>query len=514
MGADSEVAAGTPTPLLELKGINKTFPGVKALDDVSFNVREGEVHALLGENGAGKSTLIKILSGVYTPDSGVMHLDGKSVDFATPFAAQKAGIATIYQELLLFADLTVAENIFMGHAPRTALGAIDWPALRKGAQELLASLDSHDLDVSAIVGSLSVGNRQRVEIAKALSHDARILIMDEPTAALTEHDVERLFDIVRLLRDRGVAVVYISHRLEEVFLLADRVTVLRDGAFVATKDVKDTDQSDLIHMMVGRVLDALFPKSEVKIGDVVLEARNIVRDPTTLDVSFELRAGEILGVAGLVGSGRTELAHVLFGITPPDRGTLLVDGKAVSIHSPREAKVLGIAYVPEDRGRQGLIRPMPLVENISMSILDRIAPGSFIDRLKEQKLARESVDTFQIRASSIWQVAGKLSGGNQQKVVLSKWLATEPRILIMDEPTRGIDVGAKAEIHRLMSELAGKGLAILMISSELPEVIGMSDRILVMRGGRIVAEVARADANQAEIATAMMSDAEQQDAAA
>jgi rhamnose transport system ATP-binding protein len=298
-----------------------------------------------------------------------------------------------------------------------------------------------------------------------------------------------------------------------VFLLADRVTVLRDGTYVATKDVRDTDQDDLIHMMVGRVLDALFPKSEAKIGDIVLEARSIVRAPTTNDVGFKLREGEILGVAGLVGSGRTELAHVLFGVTPPDSGTLLLDGKEVSIGSPGEAKALGIAYVPEDRGRQGLIRAMPLLENISMSVLRRIAPRGFIDRLKEQKLAEESVRTFQIRASGIWQIAGKLSGGNQQKVVLSKWLATNPRILIMDEPTRGIDVGAKAEIHRLMSELAGKGMAILMISSELPEVLGMSDRILVMRGGRIVAEVERAEATQAGIAAAMMGDSERREAA-
>ena len=501
-------------PLLELRGVTKSFPGVKALDDVSFSVRKGEVHALLGENGAGKSTLIKILSGVHKPDSGVMYLDGKSVNFATPFEAQKAGIATIYQELLLFPDLTVAENIFMGHAPRTPWGAIDWPRLRKNATALLASLDSHDLDVSAVVGSLSVGNRQRVEIAKALSHDARVLIMDEPTAALTEHDVERLFDIVRLLRSRGVAVIYISHRLEEVFLLADRVTVLRDGTYVATKEVKDTDQDDLIHMMVGRVLDALFPKAEAKIGEVVLEGRSVVRKPTTNDVSFKLRKGEILGIAGLVGSGRTELAHILFGITPPDSGALLVDGREVSIRNPAEAKALGIAYVPEDRGRQGLVRSMPILENVSMSVLRRIAPRWFIDRLAEQKLAQESVKAFQIRASSIWQVSGKLSGGNQQKVVLSKWLATNPRILIMDEPTRGIDVGAKAEIHRLMSELAGQGLAIMMISSELPEVLGMSDRILVMRGGRIVAEVERADASQALIATAMMSDSETQEAVA
>ncbi len=493
--------------ILKLAGISKSFPGVRALSNITFDVRAAEVHALLGENGAGKSTLIKIMSGVYQPDEGVMTLDGGTIAFNSPQEAQDRGIATIYQELLLFPELTVAENIFMGHAPKNRFGAIDWSTMREEARKLLASLDIHDLDVTSMVGTLSVGNRQRVEIAKALSHNARILIMDEPTAALTEHDVERLFGIVRLLRSRGVGVVYISHRLEEVFLLADRVTVLRDGEFVATKPVSETDHDGLIEMMVGRRLDALFPKTEAPLGDVVLELENVTRQPLTKDVSLKLRAGEILGIAGLVGAGRSELAEVIFGMTPAESGTIRVDGRNVRIGSPSAAKRLGIAYVPEDRGRQGLVRPMRLAENVSLASLGRISQGGFLNRQSEATLARKSIDQFRVRASGIDQIVSKLSGGNQQKIGLSKWLATEPRILIMDEPTRGIDVGAKAEIHRMMSELAQEGMAIIMISSELPEVLGMSDRILVMRGGRIVAEVDRADATQESLAAAMMSDA-------
>ncbi|MEZ5825851.1 MAG: sugar ABC transporter ATP-binding protein [Geminicoccaceae bacterium] len=495
---------------LALAGVTKRFPGVVALSNAQFEIRPGEVHALLGENGAGKSTLIKLISGVYQPDEGRIEIDGKPVTLESPQAAQAAGIATIYQELLLFPELTVAENIFMGHAPRGAFGALDWGQMRRRAVELLAELDIHDLDPDVIVGSLSVGNRQRVEIAKALSQNARILIMDEPTAALTEHDVERLFSIVRLLRERGVGIIYISHRLEEIFILADRVTVLRDGQYVATKPVSETNHDDLIEMMVGRRIDQLFPKVAVPIGEPVLEVDNLVRRPMTNGVSLTVRAGEIVGLAGLVGAGRSELAQTVFGVTPAESGRIRIEGKEAVIRSPGEAKKLGIAYVPEDRGHQGLVRPMPILFNASMAVLDRLSRRSVIDRAAEKKLAEESVGRFSIRASGIDQIVGKLSGGNQQKVVLAKWLATEPRLLIMDEPTRGIDVGAKSEIHRLMSELAGQGLAILMISSELPEIMGMSDRILVMRGGRIVAEWARGAASQEAIAAAMMSDAEGQ----
>jgi rhamnose transport system ATP-binding protein len=494
-------------PVLALADVSKSFPGVRALKSVRFDMQAGEVHALLGENGAGKSTLIKIISGVHRPDLGSIRIDGREVAFASPLEAQRAGIATIYQELLLFPELTVAENIFMGHAPRTRLGAIDWGQMRLEARALLASLDIRDLDVNQVVGTLSVGNRQRVEIAKALSQNARILIMDEPTAALTEHDVARLFDIVRLLRARSVGIVYISHRLEEVFLLADRVTVFRDGEYVATKAVAETNRDDLIQMMVGRKIDALFPKADVPIGEPVLELRDIVRKPVANGVSLTLRAGEILGLAGLVGSGRSELAQAVFGITPADSGEIRLGGRAVRIRNPAEAKRLGIAYVPEDRGTQGLVRPMPLKDNVSLAVLGRIARHTLIDRAAEVRLAEESIRRFDIRASGIEQIVAKLSGGNQQKVVLSKWLARAPKLLILDEPTRGIDVGAKAEIHRLMGELARQGLAILMISSELTEIMGMSDRILVMREGRIAAEFARGAATQEAIVAAMMSDA-------
>lgn len=493
-------------PILRLDRIAKSFPGVKALKGVSFDVRAGEVHALLGENGAGKSTLIKIISGVYQPDEGTIALDGRDVRFDMPQEAQADGIATIYQELLLFPELSVAENIFMGHEPRNRFGAIDWGKARAESRKLLASLDIHDLDVTRTVGSLSVGNRQRVEIAKALSHDARILIMDEPTAALTEHDVLRLFAIVRLLRERGVGIIYISHRLEEIFELADRVTVLRDGDYVATRQVADIDTGDLISMMVGRRIDQLFPKMEPKIGDPVLEVEDLVRLPMTRGVSLTVRAGEIVGLAGLVGAGRSEFAQVVFGITPAHSGVIRINGRQVRIRSAGAAKRHGIAYVPEDRGHQGLVRPMRILENASLAVLGKISKHSIIDRKAERQLAVDAVKKFSIRASGIEQVVNKLSGGNQQKVVLGKWLATEPRLLIMDEPTRGIDVGAKAEIHRLMSELAQQGLAILMISSELPEIMGMSDRILVMRQGRLVAEYARGSATQEKIAAAMMSD--------
>jgi rhamnose transport system ATP-binding protein len=471
---------------------------------VRFDVRAGEVHALLGENGAGKSTLIKIVSGVYQPDGGEVLIDGQPVRFASPHDAQRAGIATIYQELLLFPELTVAENIFIGHAPRQGWGGIDWRATADRAGEILASLDIHDLDVNAPVGALSVGNRQRVEIAKALSLRARILIMDEPTAALTQADVERLFAIVRRLRERGVGVVYISHRMAEVFELADRVTVLRDGAYVGTRAAAETDEGELIAMMVGRTIEQLFPKGEARLGEPLLEVRDLSLAGVIERISLTVRAGEIVGLAGLVGSGRSELAQTIFGMTPATSGEIRIAGRPVRIASPGAAKRLGIAYVPEDRALQGLIRPMRIRENLSLAVLGELARRWFVDRAAEASLATEAIRRFSIRAPGPEQIAGKLSGGNQQKVVLGKWLATKPRVLIMDEPTRGIDVGAKAEIHRLMSELAGQGLAILMISSELPEVLGMSDRVLVMREGRLVAELTGAEATQEAVANAMM----------
>ncbi|MCS6834581.1 MAG: sugar ABC transporter ATP-binding protein [Anaerolineae bacterium] len=491
-------------PILELHGISKSFPGVQALSGVDFSLELGEVHALLGENGAGKSTLIKIISGVYQADQGQMLIDGQPYAFHNPREAQRAGVATIFQELILYPELTVAENIFMGHAPRSRYGLIDWRAMRQRAQELLASLEIYDMDVDSKVGAMSVGKRQRVEIAKALSHNARILIMDEPTAALTEADVERLFNIVRLLKQRGVSIIYISHRLEEIFMLADRVTVLRDGQHVATKAVRDTHESDLIQMMVGREIDDLFPKLPSQLGATVLRVRGVARHPLPRGVSLEVRAGEIVGLAGLVGSGRTELAHVLFGITTAQEGEIWLDGQRVQIKNPSQAMRLGIAYVPEDRGNQGLIKQMKVRENTSLAILRSIARSGFINHQAERDLADRFVRELSIRTPSIEQVVNKLSGGNQQKIVVSKWLASKPKLLIMDEPTRGVDVGAKSEIHRLISQLASEGMAILMISSELPEILGMSDRVLVMREGRIVAEFSRAEATQERVGAAMM----------
>jgi ABC-type sugar transport system ATPase subunit len=490
--------------VLAVDGLSKSFPGVRALHDVRFDVRTGEVHALLGENGAGKSTLIKIVSGVYRPDAGTTRVDSREVQFGGPQEAQAAGIATVFQELLLFPELSVAENIFLGHAPRKRFGGIDWRAMRTRAAEILASLEIHELDVDAPVSALSVANRQRVEIAKALSLNARVLILDEPTAALPEADVLRLFAIVRNLRARGVGVVYISHRMAEIFALADRVTVLRDGEHVATKAVADTTEPELIAMMVGRTIDHLFPKLDTRTGAPVLEVRDLVSPPVVRGVSLTVRSGEIVGLAGLIGSGRSELAQTVFGMTPATSGEIRIDGKPVRIGSAAEAKRHGIAYVPEDRGSQGVIRPMSLRENVSLAVLRRVARLGFIDHGDEEALAADAIARFSIRARGPEQVVGKLSGGNQQKVVLGKWLATRPRLLIMDEPTRGIDVGAKAEIHKLMSELTAQGLAVLMISSELPEVLGMSDRILVMREGRIAAEFLRGEADQETIAHAMM----------
>jgi ABC-type sugar transport system ATPase subunit len=493
----------TDAPFVTLSGVSKAFAGVKVLKDVSFDVRAGEVHALLGENGAGKSTLIKILSGLYTPDGGTITVDGRQMKLTSPRDATAAGIATVYQELLLFPELSVAENIFLGHYPRTSSGVIDWSAVRSRARDLLDQLDTRELDVDTKVLTLSVAQRQRVEIAKALSRNAKILIMDEPTASLVEADVQRLMGIVRQLRERGVGIVYVSHRMPEIFALADRVTVLRDGAHVATRDIGEVDERQLVSLMVGRPIDSLFPKVEAAIGDTVLQVDGLNRGRQVRDISFSLRKGEILGIAGLVGSGRTELALTLFGMTPATSGTVVLDGKPVAIRSPRQARDLGIAYVPEDRGLQGLVKPMAIRKNISMATIDRLSSGIFIRAAQEARRATEAVKRLGVRCRSIGQPVGELSGGNQQKVVIAKWLETSPKVLILDEPTRGVDVGAKAEIHTIMGELVRQGVAILMISSELPEVLGMSDRVLVMAGGRIMEELSREEATPERVGAAM-----------
>jgi rhamnose transport system ATP-binding protein len=505
----SSSSASIDEPVLALRGVSKSFPGVRALADVSFDVHAGEVHALLGENGAGKSTLIKIISGVYPPDTGEMSVAGKPVHFLSPREAQAQGIATIYQEFSLYPELTVAENIFTGHMPRRFGGlTLDWRRAAKEAAAVLESLDAGDLDVNARVGTLSVGNRQRVEIAKALSRRARILILDEPTAVLTQHDADRLFAIIRRLAAQKVAVIYISHRLVEIFALANRVTVLRDGNLVAIRPASETKESELIRLMVGRALEeepVSHAERSVKRGALLLRGRNLARRPSLRDASLELYAGEIVGLAGLIGSGRSELAQAIFGVMPPESGTVEVEGSEVKINRPEEAMKLGIAYVPEDRQRQGLITAMTVGENIGMTRLGSLTRGPFIDFEAEDALAREYIDKLRIKTPNARQTARNLSGGNQQKIVLGKWLATNPRVLIVDEPTRGIDVGARAEIHRLLDSLAREGgLAILVISSDLPEIMRLSDRILVMREGLLVAEFQRKEATQEAVITAAL----------
>jgi rhamnose transport system ATP-binding protein len=491
--------------ILELKGIRKSFSGVEVLHDVSFALRQGEVHALLGENGAGKSTLVKIITGVHQPDAGEILLNGEPVHFNDARESRQAGIAAIYQELSLFPDLDVAENIFVGRQPVTAGRRVDWRKLYAEAGKLLESLGVK-LDLKQKARTLSIAQQQMVEIARAFSIHARILIMDEPTSSLTLHEVDDLFRLVRRLRAEGTAIIFISHRLEELFTLADRVTVLRDGSYVGTRPMQEVTRDDLIRMMVGRTITNLFPKQDVKAGDVVLKVEHLTRAGSFYDVSFELRRGEILGFAGLVGAGRTNVARAIFGAKPATDGRIEVHGREVRITSPQQAIELGLAYVPEDRQLHGLIPTMPLTPNISLPMLPSYAQMGWLRDRLERKSAYEAARQMEVRANNIWQLARELSGGNQQKVVLAKWLSTNPRILILDEPTRGIDVGTKAAVHGLMSKLAAEGLSILMISSELPEILGMSDRVIVMREGHVTGEFSRAEATQENIISAATQD--------
>ncbi len=486
---------------LELKDITKRFSTVEVLHGVPFNLRPGEVHALLGENGAGKSTLIKVITGVHQPDGGEIVLNGERVHFNDPRESREAGIAAIYQELSLFPDLDVAENIFVGRQPTTRGGLIHWRKLYAEAGKLLASLGVR-LDLKQKARHLSIAQQQMVEIARAFSLHARILIMDEPTSSLTLNEVADLFRLVRRLRDEGTAIIFISHRLEELFELADRVTVLRDGYYVGTHPLSEVTRDDLIRLMVGRTISNLFPKQDVPAGDVALKVENLSYPGVFENISFELRKGEILGMAGLVGAGRTDVARAIFGVTPPTSGSIQVAGQPVQINSPQEAIRLGLAYVPEDRQAHGLIPPMSITANLSLVVLEQCARHGWLQDKVECDKAFNAARQMEVRASHIWQKARELSGGNQQKVVLAKWLETKPRILILDEPTRGIDVGTKAAVHALMSKLAAEGMAILMISSELPEVLGMSDRILVMREGRMTAHFTRAEATQEKIISA------------
>lgn len=489
----------TESFLLEATHITKSYAGVQALKAASFALRAGEVHALIGENGAGKSTLIKIITGAVEADGGELYLTGQLITGNSPQHARALGIAAIYQQPALFPELTVAENIAFGLERNGLWRQIDWRGRRQRAEKLLAQVGAK-IQPDALAGELSMPEQQLVEIARALGADAKVLIMDEPTASLSEEDTQNLFRVIRELRARGVGLIYISHRLEELPLIADRVTVLRDGHTIDTRWMKDVDRQELIRLMVGRELSAVFPKREVPIGETVLELRQLGSQAAGVrNVNLTVRAGEIVGLAGLVGAGRTELARTLFGLTPADEGEILLDRKQVTIHSPAEAIQHGIAYVPEDRRRHGVVLDLPISQNITLATLHRIAKFGALNFQRERELALEYVNRFAVKTPTTFAPVATLSGGNQQKVALSRWLATEPRLLILDEPTQGIDVGAKAEIHTLMCDLAARGMAILMISSELPEVLGMSDRIAVLQGGTIAGVLTRAEATQQQV---------------
>ena len=485
-------------PSAELRGVQKSFGGVDAVRGVDLVLSAGEIHALVGENGAGKSTLARLLGGVHRPDRGAVLIGGAEVDFHNPRDARARGVAVIYQEPALFGDLDVAENVFMGRHPRDGWRGIDWRGMYRAVDDLLAPLGVA-LDARSPVRGLSVADQQVVEIAKALSLEASVVVMDEPTAALSSREVQRLFGIVRDLRERGVAVLFISHRLEEVFELGDMVTVLRDGQHVITAPAGELDRTALIRHMVGRELGELFPKEAAEVGAPVLEARGLAREGSFEDISFSLRAGEIVGLAGLVGAGRTEVARALFGIDPLDEGEILVRGEPRRIGSPSDAVRAGIGFVPEDRQHQGLVLEMSIEQNETLPFLRRLSRFGLLQRGRERAVAREYADRLQVRAAGLNLPARSLSGGNQQKVVLAKWLATDPAVLLLDEPTRGIDVGTKAEVHRMISNLAAQGLAILLISSELPEVLAMADRVLVMHEGGITGEFGRDEADQETI---------------
>jgi rhamnose transport system ATP-binding protein len=491
-------ATETQTSILGLKDATKSYGAVRALRDGTLALRSGEVRALMGENGAGKSTLVKLLGGVVRLDDGVMRVDGEPVDFHSPHDARDAGIAVIYQEPTLFPDLSIAENVVMGFHPLGSLRRIDRGAMRRRVQELIDRLGVR-LDPDSPVRGLSIADQQIVEIAKALSFDARVLIMDEPTAALSGPEVERLFMVVRTLREQGAAVLFITHRLDEVFEICDTVTVMRDGAVVHDAPIADMTPDEMVRRMVGRDLSALFPKQDARVGEPVLKVSRLTREGVFFDVSFEVRAGEIVALAGLVGAGRSEVARAIFGIDRADAGRVEMHGERLPLGRPTAAMRAGIAFVPEDRRQQGLVLDLSIERNATMTRLGALTRFGLIRSAAESELTREWATRLQLKFHRLSDPVGFLSGGNQQKVVLAKWLATDPKLLIVDEPTRGIDVGTKAEVHRLMSELAASGLAVLMISSELPEVLGMADRVLVMYEGRLTGEISRDEASEESV---------------
>ncbi len=480
-------------PVLELKGISKSFGAVVALRNAELSLYAGSIHAVVGENGAGKSTLVKIMAGLYARDTGTFTMDGQPVHFHSTAEAKAAGMAVIYQEPTLFPDLSVTENVFMGRQPVGRFGRIDKAAMRAEVTELMDRLGVQ-IDPDRPTEGLSIADQQIIEIAKAISLDARVLIMDEPTAALSGVEVERLFTIARSLRDEGRALMFISHRFDEVFSLCDTVTVMRDGSYISTAAIADTSEAEIVRLMVGRDVTEMFPKQVAPVGAPLLEVDGLNRTGVFADISFTVCAGEIVALAGLVGAGRSEVARAVFGVDPYDCGSVRVDGVELVGHSPAAAMRAGVALVPEDRRKQGLVIDATVARNATDAIRPSLTKCGLITTRRENAAAQKWARELEVKTAALDAVAGTLSGGNQQKLVLAKWLAANPKVLLIDEPTRGIDVGTKSEVHRMMSDLAGRGLAILMISSELPEVLGMADRVLVMREGRITAEIPRSEA--------------------
>ncbi len=480
--------AQSVSPVLELAGIVKIFPGVRALSNISLELFPGEVTALIGENGAGKSTVVKVLTGIYQPDNGQITIAGEPVKLVSPKEAARCGITAIHQETVLFDELSVAENIFIGHAPLNALGLVDWQTMNSDAEKLLDRIGA-SINPKTLLRDLSIANKHLVAIARALSIDASVVIMDEPTAALSQKEIEELYLLIEQLKSDGKAILFISHKFDEIFRIADRYSVFRDGELVGSGFINEANPSDLVTLMVGRSVEGVFPPRTGELGGPVMKVEGYSH-PTEFDnINFSLHQGEILGFYGLVGAGRSECMHALFGITQPSAGSLSINGKTFLPKSPADAIAEGLVYVPEDRGKQGAITAIPIVDNVALPSLSKLSNRGFVRMAKEYSLAREYTQRLELRAAALDQNVAELSGGNQQKVVIAKWLATQPKVIILDEPTKGIDIGSKAAVHAFMRELASQGLAVIMVSSEIPEIIGMSDRVIVMREGRQVAEI-------------------------
>jgi len=504
--APLEIAA----PILTLTGVSKRFPGVRALHNVGLELRAGEVTALIGENGAGKSTLVKILTGIYQPDEGEIRVSGAPFICTGPRDAWAAGIAAIHQETVMFDELSVAENIFMGHMPLAMGGRVDWTAMRQKTSELLKRLEA-DFEANTLLKRLSVAQKHLVEIARALSHDARIIIMDEPTSALSAREIGDLFAIVAQLKRRNCAILFISHKFDEIFQVADRWTCLRDGEEVGQGAIADVREAELVRLMVGRSIEQVYPKREVAPGAVALEVEDLANASEFDGVSFQLRAGQIIGLYGLVGAGRSEAMQGLFGLSALTRGSIKIDGAKIKIGSPAEAIRAGIAYVPEDRQIQGVVLPFGIRANITLASLKAHARNGFMNLAKELQTTKKFGERLAVKAANWEQKLFELSGGNQQKVVIGKWLASGPRILILDEPTKGIDIGSKAAVHEIMGELASEGMAILLVSSELPEIMGLADEILVMHEGRVVRRFMRGEASAEMIVSAAIANDDRRD---